>query len=99
VITSGHITTQVLYLFQSWNCFNFWTSCLAHQLLMFWSLGVADQWNPLAGQGQFLAFVNSPCQDPLGGASNICQFVSPEDVEPAFLQREADINNYGASIL
>lgn len=56
---------------------------------------VADQGNPLAGQGQFLAFVNSPCQDPLGGASNICQFVSLEDVESAFLQREADINNYG----
>ena len=29
LITSAHMTTEVLYLFQSWNCFSFCTSCLA----------------------------------------------------------------------
>ena len=29
LITSAHMTPEVLYLFQSWNCFSFCTSCLA----------------------------------------------------------------------
>ncbi|XP_066358999.1 calmodulin-binding protein 60 B-like isoform X2 [Miscanthus floridulus] len=53
-----------------------------------------DQGNLLSVQEQFSAFVNAaPCQNPLGGASNMSQFVSPEDAELAF-QHEADINNY-----
>ncbi|CAD6342369.1 unnamed protein product [Miscanthus lutarioriparius] len=55
-----------------------------------------DQGNPPAGQGQFSAFTNAPCQDQdtLGGAANISQFVSPEVVELTFLQHQAGINNY-----
>ncbi|KAG0521193.1 hypothetical protein BDA96_08G140200 [Sorghum bicolor] len=72
------------------------SSSNADHLCTYDSRDIADQGNPPAGQEQFSAFTNAPCQDQdtLGGTTNISQFVSPEDIELTFLQHQAGINNY-----